>query len=424
MIGIDSSNQPPTQNGNTANTRASPPEASQPTPSDISQPPPQRRQRGAIKSRFKGFDSDDEEDNKQQLSSIPLAESQISSARRGRRSQYDTQGADSANSNSDATQRANSRKRPAPDSAEEEGGEEQSNIVDRLIPAATAVKRRRIEEAEQARERGIAPSTAIIKEEASKQSTRKAPKREVDIKKKLRERREKEDETARRDAENLHDTLDDADIEGLRNLAVVEEMEVAPRNPPRRGARQANGTDQRWDDRWNGRKNYKKFVRQGEGGHRPRKGGQSVIVPLEEVRKKDFGIGHNHWHESGEKEKNLKRKRPHGQEDSGLQSQSQDVGRSLARPVEEEEEEDDDDDDDDMLDVMEVAGPPARRTRGKETQQSASAISQRGTTGVKKAAENGRGRVGLRKQTVFEARDSDSESEDELKFRFGKRRRV
>jgi hypothetical protein len=80
------------------------------------------------------------------------------------------------------------------------------------------------------------------------------------------------------------------DVEQLRNLAIVEEMDIPVREPV---VREHESSD-RWDDRWNGRKNFKRFRRKGEPQH-ARQRLQSVIVPLEEVTRKDFGIGEHYW---------------------------------------------------------------------------------------------------------------------------------
>ncbi|KAJ5734004.1 hypothetical protein N7493_002790 [Penicillium malachiteum] len=68
-------------------------------------------------------------------------------------------------------------------------------------------------------------------------------------------------------------------------------MEMPVREKP---TREAEETSDRWDDRWNGRKNFKKFRRKGEPLH-ARQRIQSVIVPLEEVTRKDFGVGEHYW---------------------------------------------------------------------------------------------------------------------------------
>jgi hypothetical protein len=74
----------------------------------------------------------------------------------------------------------------------------------------------------------------------------------------------------------------------LKNLAIVEEMEIPVRTPPTR----VEETSDRWEAQWNGRKNFKKFRRKGEPRSRTV---QTVIVPLEEVTRKDFGIGDHYW---------------------------------------------------------------------------------------------------------------------------------
>ncbi|TPR05282.1 hypothetical protein CAN33_0033955 [Aspergillus niger] len=110
----------------------------------------------------------------------------------------------------------------------------------------------------------------------------------LDVLEAARQHREAEDAQRQRRAEeaSLQGSLEDVNVEQLKGLAIVEEMEVKPRNE--------GEEDRRWEDRWNGRKNFKKFRRKGEPGQ-PRYRIQTVIVPLEEVTRKEFGIGDHYW---------------------------------------------------------------------------------------------------------------------------------
>lgn len=121
----------------------------------------------------------------------------------------------------------------------------------------------------------------------------KAKKPKLDLKEAARQRREEVDEaaTARRqeDAISFQAIVEGMDLVQIQKLVTVEEMEVKPRQPHRN-----TPTDEsRWDERWNGRQNFKKFRRKGntEVAHRRR----PIIVPLEEAKKKDFGIGDDYW---------------------------------------------------------------------------------------------------------------------------------
>ncbi|KAH8429048.1 DNA damage response protein RcaA [Aspergillus melleus] len=150
-----------------------------------------------------------------------------------------------------------------------------------LLPGAAAMKRRRAETMKKTSE----PASQLKAEESPRPKRRK-----LDIREAARQHREAEEDAQRlrrqEEAASLQDSLKDVNVEQLKGLAIVEEMEVPSRRDVDR--------DQRWDERWNGRKNFKKFRRKGDGGQ-ARHRIQTVIVPLEEVSRKDFGIGEHYW---------------------------------------------------------------------------------------------------------------------------------
>lgn len=415
----DSTNRGAVQNGKMAAPMETQPEESRP-------PPPSRRQRGLVKSRFKGFSDDDDDDVKPSMSSIPVEGTRTQPEPSQHQTQH-TEGSDTADI-------ATSRKRPAPepDDAEE--------FVDQLLPAAAAMKRRRLEEA---RLRGESPSATFNKEPSPPTQQQKPAKKatsELDIKKSLRERRAASDKAAARESEDLHEGLETADIEAMRDLAVVEEFEIPP--PRSNGAahhhsNQKNG--ERWNPAWNGRKNFKKFRRQGEAGAARRGGGQGVIVPLEEVKKRDFGIGEGYWLESSS---SLKRKRDNKasqvvEEEGGNQVEGSAMTTTKAKAGERkkkvpkellQEGGGETSGDEEMGDVVDVEAP--RRTRGQTQTQTSGGGASGASKGRAVGAPKKQGRL-------FEAKGgdvgrgggggggSDDESEeDELKFRFGKRRRL
>ncbi|KAI4238480.1 MAG: hypothetical protein LQ352_007865 [Teloschistes flavicans] len=416
----------------------------EPEPKEYRPPPPTRRQRGLVKSRFKGFSDDDDDDVKPSISSIPAEET------RGQPelSQHQTQ---LAQADDRASEFPSSRKRPAPEPDDEE------EFIDQLLPAAAAMKRRRLEEA---RLRGDSPSTAFNKEPSppTQPPPKKATSSELDVQKSLRDRRAAADQAAARASETFHEGLETADIEAMRDLAVVEEFEIPPRRSSLNGAtthpNHRNGAE-RWNPAWNGRKNFKKFRRQGDGGaagattaNVARRGAQGVIVPLEEVKKSKFGIGQDYWLESGGGGSgSLKRKREKASQmvegesqidesvDAGTAVKNTAVGRKkvpkelqVAMETSEGEE---------MGDVVDVEAP--RRTRGMmmlgSQQTQTQTQTQKSTVGSGGGGANARGRVATagataRKQgRLYEAKKrdvggSDESEEDELKFRFGKRRRL
>ena len=318
------------------------------------------------------------------------------------------------------------------------------------------MKRRRLEAQEEARRRGDnePPSqsqnndTNIPSPTTTATTTkRKEQQPPLDIKASLRERRAAADQARALDEESLHRDLADEDIAALRDLAVVEEFDLAPPSHPSRtngNGNSANGSNERWNPAWNGRKNFKKFRPQGSatagaagngGNANARRGGQGVIVPLEEVKKRDFGIGEEYWLESGGKKDSSSLKRKRKERASRSQSQSRMVGEEENEEGEEEIEESAAgangrarakgkkknvsrelvvEYDEAMPDVIDVEAP--RRTRGMETQ------TQTQWSSAGKVASVGKG--GRKQQSLFAVNEDESESEDELKFRFGKRRRM
>lgn len=154
-----------------------------------------------------------------------------------------------------------------------------------LLPGANAMKKRRAESSQNNRqEENIAPKEVI----------RKPKRQKLDVLEAARQHREAEENAAqeqRREEEaSLQASLQDMSIEQMKNLVIVEEMEVPSRDVRSQTVDEGN----RWNDQWNGRKNFKKFRRKGDL-NMPRNRIQTVIVPLEEVKRKDYGVGDIYW---------------------------------------------------------------------------------------------------------------------------------
>lgn len=173
-----------------------------------------------------------------------------------------------------------------PDEIDENQQEqEEEDVMAGLLPGASAMKRRR---AESGPRRNANPKPKEEKEPKPKRA-------KLDVLEAARQHREAEEDAQRRQQEEdeslRHNDLHDTDLDKLKGLAIVEEMEIPLRKPPQP---HTVAQDDRWDERWNGRKNFKKFRRKGDprhGRHRV----QAVIVPLEEVSRKDYGIGDHYW---------------------------------------------------------------------------------------------------------------------------------
>ncbi|KAK3302755.1 uncharacterized protein B0T15DRAFT_562761 [Chaetomium strumarium] len=97
----------------------------------------------------------------------------------------------------------------------------------------------------------------------------------------------------RKELEELPD--DGIDYAAIRALHIVVEFEV---RVPAAGTAHARSREQdiadgRWDPRWNGRKNFKRFRAQGEQAGR--RAASRIIISLEEVKPKEDGIGDDYW---------------------------------------------------------------------------------------------------------------------------------
>lgn len=179
------------------------------------------------------------------------------------------------------------------------------DIMD-MLPGAREVKRRKIAEEEERIRRGETvmeesrepiPSTdkpVEVVETPERTPLKSKSKKALSEKEdsyvvRAREIKQQEEEKARRAKEEELAAMDGLEIEKMRNLAIVEVMEMKPRtDKPIRGVYGDDGD--RWDDKWNGRKNFKKFRRQGRGGGMRTMRG-SVMVNLVEHKGRDYGIG-------------------------------------------------------------------------------------------------------------------------------------
>ncbi|KAL4805320.1 hypothetical protein BDV18DRAFT_140692 [Aspergillus unguis] len=216
---------------------------------------------------------------------------------------------------------------------------QEEDVVSSLLPGASAMKRRRTETSQ----RTVHDPSPPNKEEIPK------PKRQkLDVLEAARQHREAEEDAARQqrqqEDELLQTSLRDVDVEKLKGLAIVEEMEIPTKAP--------DDSNARWDERWNGRKNFKKFRRKGDPSKRRRI--QAVMIPLEEVARKDFGIGDHYWVSTSRSKEQAPQESHHdvmvSQEDSEpsrprsvAQSQSEKTTQRSQKRVREERDSDSDD---------------------------------------------------------------------------------
>jgi len=250
------------------------------------------RIRRTVTSRFKGFDDDFTTANvheSEQVSSGP--QSQISGL-----FVMDSQNTDKAIGNAignDDTAAPGGSQQGRKRAWQEAQEFDDKNILDQLAPAAANLKRLRLADEVVSRQVGHVPVPMNLAafppppQETSKRSSKR--RKEVDILEIARLQREKEDSTAKAERESLEQAMDGVDMAQVRKLAPIEEMVVKHPHSP---MQVSNSEGNLWDEKWNGRMNFKKFRRKGQAGasivHK-------VIVPLQEVKKKDFGIGEDYW---------------------------------------------------------------------------------------------------------------------------------
>ncbi|KAM6537746.1 hypothetical protein FALCPG4_003652 [Fusarium falciforme] len=296
----------------------------------------------------------------------------------------------------------------------------EDHLMDGMTTAAEKFKRQRIERGE---DLSVRAKEAEPEPEQPAPTPKKKIKKEFDILAMAAQNKEKEEARARAEKEDLANLPDDVDLAEIRRLNIVEEIEV--RKPSQARTREQDIRDGRWDPKWNGMKNFKKFRQRGEATGRQ---AARVIVPLVEVKTKEFGVGDDYWLED---EENDRRKR-HVSQPSGAESQPSEP--APARPVQRRHVGVVSDSSDEEDQDSQKSSIPATRTRGtrgtaSQSQSNTRSQSSRVTSqGSKRAAaeppaggQQPPKRVRPTRSRVVEIADSD-DSDDELKFRFGKRR--
>ncbi|CAJ0548841.1 Ff.00g024540.m01.CDS01 [Fusarium sp. VM40] len=415
------------QEGEVSNETQQPATQAQPSQSaEDSQPAPRRgRTRRTVKRRFAGFDDDADIDmDDTPLASVPAYQPPTQAA---------TQAETQAQGNEDGlfvsqeadipletqpsgSTRSSQRKRRASPLPED-------NLMDGMTTAAERFKRQRIERGEDMDEPAEQMETQPAK---TVPKPKKKIKKEFDILALAAQNKEEEEARARAEKEDLANLPDDVDLSEIRRLNIVEEIEI--RQPSHGRTREQDIRDGRWDPKWNGMKNFKKFRQRGEAtGRQPAR----TIVPLTQVKTKEFGVGDDYWLEDEETD----RRKRNPSQPPGTESQpsapapapSRTQKRTVATVLS-------DSSDDENNQGSQKSSAPATRTRGaqaaaSQTQSQANTKSQssRNTSQASKraAAEPAAGQQPAKRtrqtRKAIEIADSD-DSDDELKFRFGKRR--
>ncbi|RCI08068.1 hypothetical protein L249_7825 [Ophiocordyceps polyrhachis-furcata BCC 54312] len=277
---------------------------------------------------------------------------------------------------------------------------EDDNLMDGMAPAAARFKRQRLERGGNA---FASPSPEPAPPAAGTRPEKQRP-NEMDVLAMAARHREEEEARARAEREDLAQLPDGVDLAEIRRLNIVEEMEVRrPASGRSAGrTREQDIAEGRWNPRWNGVKNFKKFTP------------SRVIVPLTQVKDKEFGVGDDYWLE----EKEPSRPPPGGNRQAQVQKQAEERRASVVAESEDDEE---------VSLVRRRRRRPADTTAS--TQQDTDTISQARRRKRQVAVEDGAQRGSKRRRTATatttttasEVAASD-DSDDELKFQFGRRR--
>lgn len=309
-----------------------------------------------------------------------------------------------------------------------------SDLMEGMAPSVAKFKRQRLERGDDFAAPSPKPDEKVA-EQAEAKGAKKKVKEELDVLAVVAKNREEAEARARAEAEDLANLPEGIDLAEIRRLNIVEEMDV--RIPDRASGKDKEQeiADGRWNPKWNGMKNFKKFRKRGEVvGRQPAR----VIIALTEVKPKEFGVGDNYWLEDESND----RKKATSQASAVVASEARNSpfasapsarrGASSARVIAS------DSSDMEEVDAPESEQPSSRATGSrregagapsqKSTRQTqlSSAQTRSGSQGKRAATEPAAAKDPPPKRTrmattLLEVGDSD-DSDDDLKFRFGKRR--
>ncbi|KAI5921067.1 hypothetical protein F4810DRAFT_712885 [Camillea tinctor] len=413
-------------------------------------PVPRRRPREPIKSRFQGFaitlsDSDDDETSAGAGPSAPFApaplqvsEPIVESSQEGL---FVSQDIDIDEPEElIRTARQSQRKRPASPLPELE------DFMDDFAPTAAQVKRRRIAAGEEpVPRRGATPTSMAM--DSDKPKPQPKVRKEINVLDLARQHREEAEKRAQEEREELEKEPGDIDLAELRRLHIEKPMKM--RNvPPIQRSREQDIADGRWNAAWNGRKNFKLFRQRGALQGRPP---EKIIVALEPVKTKGFGIGDDYWLEDSNKEH---QKQSHirsqssshnctpdqstaGRPKESLKKQEQRRTQRIASADSSESENSDMDLDGDVGDIVMLASRTSRASRTPVNNTTQSQLRSLRMTATQSTSQNSSRATSKRPASVVSppAReqpakkprvvslddDSDDDSDDGLRFRFRRR---
>jgi hypothetical protein len=342
----------------------------------------------------------------------------------------DSQDASTQRNNTQPCFRA-SLKRPAPSSPPEE--EEYDDQTEALFPAAAAMKRRKLEDQAAGRTASALRNESVEVETRPKRKTKApAPDKEIDVFSAARKRAARIDAARQANLTQADEELDAETIAAMRNVALIEDMPLRKRASP--SVPNPDDPASNWDDRWNGRKNFKKFVkrRSGAAGSSTEAAdnhARRVIVTLEEVKRKTFGMEEEDYFLQPAPQRRSRTNTQASQSQHGSQSRRR--SRQNGEYVQHTGAADEDDEED--LEPEEVAGRPRagpvadalRRLKagGERTGRSEgeNSSSQRTSTGKRAAGSAPIGAPPSKMRATAARRERSSEddgdSDGEVKFR-------
>ncbi|PTB68797.1 hypothetical protein BBK36DRAFT_1166684 [Trichoderma citrinoviride] len=392
----------------------------EPSQENNSQSLPRRsKMRRPVKRRFAGFDDDDDEIGTEETPPPAYGAARPQSPAR------EDEGGLFA-----GTFRSQRKRAPSP--------VPEADLMEGMAPAVAKFKRQRLERGGRFAEPSPEPAPEEPEQAKSTSETKKKVKEEIDVLALAAKNREEAEARARAEAEDLARLPEGIDLAEIRRLQIVEEIPLRPTDRASERTREQEIADGRWNPKWNGMKNFKKFRKRGEvTGRQPAR----TIIALTEVKAKEFGVGDNYWLEDVSSDRRR-----------GTTSQRSAVGASEARnsPFVEPERPTtttrgassariiaSDSDEDEVAEatpeVSSARAAASRRGGSREESQRATRSQltggqSRATSQAKRAATEPaaardapppkRSRVAPK---LLEVEDSD-DSDDELKFRFGKRR--
>ncbi|KAI0015690.1 hypothetical protein F4780DRAFT_762648 [Xylariomycetidae sp. FL0641] len=428
-------------------------------PTPPKRPAPPRRGREPVRSRFSGFgvshDSDSDSDDNAEQASISVAPDPTSAiAESSQEGLFVSQDVREPEPEATAHAGRSQRKRPMPPLPEPE------DVMNGIAPAAAQFKRRRIaagEDLSRSRARETTTASAEATPDAQEAEPTKAkakPKQEFDVLDLARRNREEAEKRAKEEREELEAAPEDLDLAQIRRLHIVDEMPLRSAPPTR--TREQDVADGRWDPSWNGRKNFKKFRQRGAPQGRQ---ADRIIVQLEEVKSKGFGIGDDYWLEDTSQSQQQRRQK--GSQTSQSQSQIEAARKKKEEemkrveqhlePLDSSESEgmDEDQDGEEEEEEEEDVLPSTARTRSSRAtpttqSQAARTRSSRATPATQSQAarttqgttqRTGSARTAKRPAAApppakpqpakrpkgITIGASDDSDDDELRFRFGKR---